>query len=310
MNNEYGFRECRTMKLDGIAAFVAVAEAGSISEAARRLHVSKSVVSERLTELERTLGTSLIHRTTRKLSITEDGLAFRARADRIVREIADAAAEISERRGSLAGPLRVAGPVSFGSLHLGPALYPFLRENPGIDLTLDLDDRFIDAAADGYDAVIRHGPINDNRLVAKRLAPSRRVLVASPDYLERRGWPRSIADLEDHQAIVYTNRGTVDWRFQGRGHAIIVRAASNLHINNGLVMRDAAIAGLGVALLPTFMVHTALAAETLHALDVGAEPESAVVHIVYLKDRRVSAKLRALTECLRRTFGDPPYWDR
>jgi len=298
------------MKLDGIAAFVAVAEAGSISEAARRLHVSKSVVSERLTELERTLGTSLIHRTTRKLSITEDGLAFRARADRIVREIADAAAEISERRGSLAGPLRVAGPVSFGSLHLGPALYPFLRENPGIDLTLDLDDRFIDAAADGYDAVIRHGPINDNRLVAKRLAPSRRVLVASPDYLERRGWPRSIADLEDHQAIVYTNRGTVDWRFQGRGHAIIVRAASNLHINNGLVMRDAAIAGLGVALLPTFMVHTALAAETLYALDVGAEPESAVVHIVYLKDRRVSAKLRALTECLRRTFGDPPYWDR
>jgi DNA-binding transcriptional LysR family regulator len=298
------------MKLDGIAAFVAVAEAGSISEAARRLHVSKSVVSERLTELERTLGTSLIHRTTRKLSITEDGLAFRARADRIVREIADAAAEISERRGSLVGPLRVAGPVSFGSLHLGPALYPFLRENPGIDLTLDLDDRFIDAAADGYDAVIRHGPIDDNRLVAKRLAPSRRVLVASTDYLERRGWPRSIADLEDHQAIVYTNRGTVDWRFQGRGHAIIVRAASNLHINNGLVMRDAAIAGLGVALLPTFMVHTALAAETLHALDVGAEPESAVVHIVYLKDRRVSAKLRALTECLRRTFGDPPYWDR
>src|ERR1700675_4099720 len=136
MNNEYGFRVCRTMKLDGIAAFVAVAEAGSISEAARRLHVSKSVVSERLTELERTLGTSLIHRTTRKLSITEDGLAFRARADRIVREIADAAAEISERRGSLAGPLRVAGPVSFGTLHLGPALYPFLRDNPGIDLTL------------------------------------------------------------------------------------------------------------------------------------------------------------------------------
>jgi DNA-binding transcriptional LysR family regulator len=298
------------MKLDGIAAFVAVAEAGSISEAARRMRLSKSVVSERLTELERTLGTSLIQRTTRKLSITEDGLAFRARANRIVVEVADAAAEISERHGSLAGPLRLAGPVSFGSLHLGPALYPFLRENPGIDLTLDLDDRFIDVAAEGYDAVIRHGPIGNVWLVAKRLAPSRRVLVASPDYIERRGRPRSIANLEDHQAIVYTNRGTADWRFRGRKGPVIARAAGSLRVNNGLVMRDAAIAGLGIALLPTFMVHTALVAKTLRAIDVGVEPEGAVVHIVYPKDRRVSAKLRALTDCLRRTFGDPPYWDR
>jgi DNA-binding transcriptional LysR family regulator len=298
------------LKLDGIAAFVAVAEAGSISEAARRLRLSKSVVSERLAELERALGTSLLHRTTRRLSITEDGLAFRARADRIIQEVVDAAAEISERRGSLAGPLRIAGPVSFGMLHLGPALYPFLRDNPGIDLTLDLDDRFINVAADGYDAVIRHGPIAETDLIAKRLAPSRRVLVASPDYLLRRGRPRSIAELEDHRAIVYANRGTVDWRFQGYDSTVIARATSSLHVNNGLVMRDAAIAGLGIALLPTFMVHTALGTGALYTVDIGAEPESAVVHIAYPKDRRVSAKLRALIECLRRTFGDPPYWDR
>ena len=118
------------LKIDSIAAFVAIAEAGSISEAARRLQMSKSVVSERLAELERDLGATLLHRTTRKLSITEDGTAFLERAVRIVQEVADASAEMSERRSTLAGPLRIAGPVGFGSLHLGPALYPFLKEHP------------------------------------------------------------------------------------------------------------------------------------------------------------------------------------
>ena len=155
------------MKLDGIAAFVAVAEAGSITEAARRLGLSKSVVSERLVELERALGARLLQRTTRRVSVTEDGLAFLERARRIVRETVDAAADLAERRGALVGPLRISAPVSFGILHLGPALYPFLDENPGIELTLDLEDRFVDVAADGYDAVIRHGAVQDNRLIVQ-----------------------------------------------------------------------------------------------------------------------------------------------
>src|SRR5215468_9533927 len=142
------------MKLDGIAAFVAVAEAGSISEAARRLRLSKSVVSDRLTELERGLGASLVHRNTRNLTLTEDGAAFLERASRIAREIEEAAADMAERRGDLAGPLRISAPVTFGRMHLGPALYPFLVRHPGIELTLDLDDRRVDAAADGYDAVV------------------------------------------------------------------------------------------------------------------------------------------------------------
>ena len=123
------------MKLDGIATFVAVAEAGSISEAARRLRLSKSVVSERLAELERSVGTNLLHRTTRKLSLTEDGAAFHERAGRIVREVEDAAADLAERRGTLAGRLRIAAPVTFGRMHLGPALYPFLARHQQIELT-------------------------------------------------------------------------------------------------------------------------------------------------------------------------------
>lgn len=189
------------MKLDGIATFVAVAETGSISETARRLRLSKSVVSDRLTELERSLGANLVHRSTRRLTLTEDGIAFLERASRITHEVEEAAADMAERRGDLIGPLRISAPVTFGRMHLGPALYPFIAKHPGIELTLDLDDRRADASAGGYDAVVRHGPIADSRLMAWRLAASRRVLVASPDYLAQYGTPGAMADLSGHRGI-------------------------------------------------------------------------------------------------------------
>src|SRR5262245_30795299 len=201
------------IKLDGVATFVAVAEAGSISEAARRLRLSKSVVSDRLAELERSLGARLVHRSTRKLTLTEDGAAFFERASRIAHEVEAAAADMAERRGALVGPLRISAPVTFGRMHLGPAIYPFLAKNPGIELVLDLDDRRVDAAADGYDAVVRHGPLENSRLTAWRLAPSRRLLVASPDYLARHGTPKSLPELDDHRGVFYANRGIADWRF-------------------------------------------------------------------------------------------------
>ena len=297
------------MKLDGIATFVAVAEAGSISEAARRLRLSKSVVSERLAELERSLGATLLHRTTRKLSLTEDGVSFLERATRIARDVEEAAADMAERRGRLVGPLRIAAPVTFGHLHLGPALFPFLARNPELELTLDLDDRRVDVAADGYDAVVRHGPIADTRLVAWRLAPSRRVLVAAPDYLERHGRPATLAELDGHRGLFYTNRGAADWRFAGADGATNLRAEMGLRVNNGDMLRDAAIAGLGIALLPTFIAGTAIKAGRLVVLDVGAEAELEFVYVAHPEGRRTSAKLRAFIDCLRTAFGDPPYWD-
>jgi DNA-binding transcriptional LysR family regulator len=297
------------LKLESVAAFVAVAEAGSISEAARRMELSKSVVSARLAELERSLGAKLLHRTTRKLAITEDGSAFYERAKRIVQETADAAAEIAERRGELVGSLRISGPVSFGSLHLGPALYRFLAKNPKIDLTLDLDDRFVSMLAEGYDAVVRHGPVVDEHVVVKQLAPSRRFLVAAPAYLEKFGKPKSLAALEQHKGIVYSNRGAVDWRFKASRHFVSVRPHGVLRVNNGLLMRDAAAAGLGLALLPTYFIHKELVSKQLVIVDVGVEAEGATIYIAYAEDRRGSAKLRALTVWLRDAFGNPPYWD-
>lgn len=297
------------MKLDGLAAFVAITEAGSISAAARRLGLAKSVVSERLAELERILGTRLIQRTTRRLALTEGGQTFLPRAQQILYQAQAAAAELAERRGTLAGPLRVSGPVGFGILHLGPALNQFLRAHRDIDLTLELDDGFVDAAAGGFDAVIRHGPVGDTRLVAKRLATTRRVLVAAPAYLAEKGVPSTMADLSGHCGVLYANRDA-DWRFAGPDGWMVLRPRAALRVNNGLLMRDAALARLGITLLPTFFVHGELASGALVRVEIGMEAEGAELFIAYPRDRSASAKIAALTASLRRSFGDPPYWDR
>jgi DNA-binding transcriptional LysR family regulator len=296
------------LKLDGVLAFVAIVEAGSISEASRRLQVSKSLVSERLSELERAVGTTLIHRTTRSLSLTEDGAAFHDRAKRIIRELSDATAELSERKGELGGPLRISAPVSFGILHLAPALIGFVKKNPRLELSLELDDRFV-GSTDGFDAIIRHGPRPSGGLIVKHLAPSRRMLVASPAYLKSHGMPQTTQDLANHRGIIYSNRGPADWRFRKGSRWYAVRPGSVLRVNNGIVMRDAALNGLGIALLATFLVHDALSRKTLRIVDVGAEPEHATIFIAYPKERRVSAKIAALIVHLRATFGAPPYWE-
>jgi len=297
------------MKLDGIATFVAVVEAGSISEAARRLRLSKSVVSDRLVELERSLGVRLVHRSTRRLSLTEDGISFRERASRIAHEVEEAMAEMAQRSGALVGPLRISAPVTFGRMHLGPAVYPFLAQHPGIELTLDLDDRRVDLSAEGYDAVVRHGPFMDSRLVAWRLAPSRRVLVASPDYLARHGTPGAVGDLEGHRGIFYTNRGVDDWRFPGLAGATIVRGRVALRVNNGDMMRDATLSGIGIALLPTFIVGPDIARGHLQVIEVGLRSAPEFIYVAHQEGRRPSAKLRAFADCLREAFGEPPYWE-
>jgi DNA-binding transcriptional LysR family regulator len=298
------------LKLDSIQAFASIAETGSITGAARRLKISKSVVSERLTELERSLGAKLVQRTTRKLLLTEDGKVFYARAKLILGEVAGATSELTERRGKLTGPLRISAAVSFGSLHLGPALFGFLAKNPAIELTLELEDRFVDILAEGYDAVVRHGPVNDNRIIVKRLADSRRLLVASPEYLKRHGNPTSFQDLERHRGIIHSNRGASDWRFRTGRKFTTVRPRTALNLNNGLIMCDAAVAGLGIALLATFILERPLRKRALEVIDVGAEAEGATVYIAYPEHLRSSGKIRAVTAWLQQSFGDPPYWDK
>jgi DNA-binding transcriptional LysR family regulator len=297
------------LKLESLEAFTSIAEGGSITGAARRLAISKSVISERLTELERALGATLVRRTTRTLSLTDEGKAFYERAKRILRDVETAASELAERRGTLTGPLRISAPVSFGILHLGHALFGFLAKHPGIEMTLELDDRFVDLRAEGYDAIIRHGPVDDERIIVKRLCASRRLLVASAAYLKRAGNPTSLQELGQHQGIMYGNRGATDWRFRVGRKWVIARPQVALRVNNGLLMRDAAVAGLGIALLATFLLEAPLRKRTLKILDVGAEAEGATIYIAYPEHLRSSGKIRALTAWLRQSFGDPAYWE-
>lgn len=297
------------IRIEGIAAFVATVEHGSISGAARQLRLSKSVVSERLAELERSLGSALLHRTTRKLSLTEDGTAFLPRAQRITRDVTEAAADIAERRGTLAGPLRIAAPVTFGHMHLGPALYPFLKSHPEIRLTLDLDDRRIDVASSGHDAIIRQGVIDDTRLVVWKLAKSRRLLVSSAAYLAEHGTPTSIQDLRDHRGIFYTNRGASDWHFRTEDGPVTIQARQALGVNNGDMIRDAVAAGLGIAMLPAFIAGPAIRTGKLVAIPLAIAPDQEWIYMAHSQGRDPSAKLRALRDHLKEAFGDPPYWD-
>lgn len=251
--------------------------------------------------------TRLLQRTTRKLSLTQDGAAFLVRARRIVDETTAATAELAERRGALVGPLRLSAPVTFGTLHLGRAMCDFMAAHPEIDVTLELEDRFVDIASDGYDAVVRHGPVPDQHAIVKRLAASTRMLVAAPAYLKRAGTPRALHELAAHRGILYSRREP-DRCFRAGGRVTVVRPKRSLRVNNGLLMRDAALAGLGITLLPEFAVHREIDSGTLVRVAVEVEPEGADIFLAYAADRGTSAKLRALTAWLRRAFGTPPYW--
>lgn len=278
-----------------------------MTSAARRLALSKSVISDRLTDLERALGAKLVHRTTRKLSLTDDGKLFYERAKAILRDVERAAAELSARRESVAGPLRISAPVGFGVLHLGPALFGFIRAHPGIELTLELEDRFVNLLSEGYDAVIRHGPVDDKRIIVKCLATTRRVLVASPEYLKRFGVPKTLQDLTQHRAVIYSYRGSGDWRFRSGRKFVTVSPQTVLRVNNGVLMREAAISGLGIALLPTFFLEDSLKNRSLRVLEVGTEAEGAVIYIAYPEHLRSAARIRALTAWLQKSFNSAAF---
>ena len=296
------------MKLDGVSAFVTVVKTGSISEAARHLRLSKSAVSERLTELERALDANLLHRNSRQLSLTEDGAAFLERAKRIVGEAAEAANELASRRGEVAGPLRIAVPRGFGDTHFGPALYSFMERYPDVAATAEFDDRIGDTAG-GFDALVRISSAELPKLAMQTLTISRRLLVAAPSYLAQHGRPASMEDLANHKAIHYMERNPDDWSFRKGNDLVVARVAPRLRVTSCLAMRDAALAGLGVASLPTFHCHEGIRTGALEILDLGLDPDITPIVIAYQSGVKISAKLAALIDHLKRAFGNPPYWD-
>jgi DNA-binding transcriptional LysR family regulator len=301
------------MKLDDIAAFAAVVETGSVSAAARRLGVAKSVVSKRVTELERGLGATLLKRSPRSVMLTDRGRTFYDRTRTIMAALDDAAAAVREEQGGLRGLIRIAAPMTFGTMYLGELLWPLLRQHPALEVAIDLDDRAVDLLGSGYDLGIRVGVLADSSLIGRKLADIPRVLCASPAYLARAGTPGALEELPAHDCIGYAHlaAGQV-WQFQplrGGTEVRSIRVTSRFVANNGELMRAAAIAGLGLLMVPEFIVADALRAGALSRVLPGCRPVPTALHALYPRDRQGSPRIRAVVDHLVAAMRPRPPWE-
>ena len=297
-------------RLEEMTMFVRVAEAGSFSAAARRAGISKSLLSRRVAALEDRLAARLLNRTTRRLALTETGAAFFERCQRILAEVEEAEALAAQLDAEPRGRLRLAGPMSFGFQHLAPAVAAFMAAHPDLTVELDLNDRFVDLASEGHDMAVRIGRLAESSLIARRLAPCRLVVVASPDYLARRGTPETAAGLAGHDCLVYSNRSIADeWRLTGVNERIAARLNPRLYANNGDALLAAAEAGLGLAVLPSFLAGPAVARGSLSLVLCNHPVEEQTIQAVYLPNRHLSAKVRRMVDFLAARFGNRPYWD-
>lgn len=300
--------------LRAIEAFVAVAEASSFSGAARRLRLTPSAVSKQIAALEQELGVGLVLRTTRALSLTNAGNEYLLRAQKILGEVADAQSAVRGQLDVPRGRLRVSASATFGRLHVAPALPEFMRLYPQLDIELGLYDRQADPIAAGADIAIRMGHLRDSSMIAMKLASTRRVLCASPDYFSRHGTPTEPEELARHNCLVstlYTVRNT--WFFSRGGETRPVIVHGSFATNNSEGLRDVALGGVGVGLLGTWTVARELHEGSLVAAltDWRGELTRDVrnVYAVYPRSAHVAPAVRALAVFLRRYYGSPPIWE-
>jgi len=301
--------------LDDIELFVAVIAAGSFSEAGRRLGLTASSVARRMDELEAELGTRLLTRSTRRLGLTEAGTIFHERAARISAELAEAKAVIAGLDDEPRGTLRIDASVAFGSRHVAPTLGELVARHPQLSVELSVNDSHIDMVESGVDLAIRLGILPDSGLVASKLAPLRRAVVGSPDYLSSNGRPETPNDLLRHECLVMQNcaGASRSWHFRDGRNLKPVAVKGRVKANNAEALVATAIAGAGLAHLPTWLVYQEITAGSLIPL-LGSyealDEDQGGIYAVRPAARTPSAKLRVFVDLLRARFGNPPYWDR
>ena len=298
------------MDVDDLNLFVRIAQLRSISAAARDLGLTPAGASARLAALERKLSARLLHRTTRQATLTEDGLAFLPHAEHVVNAAVSARAALGREQAAPRGTLRVAAPASFARMHIVPGLPDFCRRYPGLALDLRISDSIVDLVEGAFDVAVRYTEPSDSSFVARRLAPDNRLLVASPDYIEQHGRPNTPDDLEQHACLVV---GTLDlWTFRGKDSEVIERRVTPiLRINDGSAVRDAASAGLGIALMATWCASDEIQSGSL----VPALPDYPLVSTqtlwaLYPSSRELAPKVRVFIDWLVERFGHQPYWDK
>ena len=290
--------------------FNAVVDAGSFVKAAEALNLSKAAVSRYVVDMETRLGVRLLHRTTRRLSLTEEGQVFYARSKAMLADLDEAEAEITSHSHLASGLLRVNAPVTFGILHLAPLWGVFKAQNPRVTLDITLSDRVVDLLEDGYDLAIRIGTLESSTLVSRELASTRVVLCASPQYLAAHGTPTHPGELVDHAVIAYSYwSGRDDWRFDGPQGPVSVTTRPCIRTNSGDTCRAAALAHQGVILQPTFLVGPDLAQGTLVELMPQYQSPELGIYAVYPTRQHVSAKVRKLIDFLvGQLAGRGPVW--
>lgn len=298
--------ERSSVDLLDVLAFVRVAETGAFSRAAERMGMSKSIVSRRVARLEEQLGARLLTRSASGAQPTDAGQAYFRRAANVLAELEAAQEVVAEAVTQVAGPIRLTAPLSFGIQHLAPALTEFAALHPRVELDISFEDRNVDLVAGGFDLAVRIGTLPDSALVARRIAPSRRVLVGSPDYLERRGRPSHPRELTGHDILLYGNE---QWRFRIGNRLETVRVQPRLRADNGEMLRAAASAGLGLCILPTFIASTAIESGEVEVLLRDFPLPEGGLHAVMPPGRAATARVRALVDFLAARFGPEPKWD-
>lgn len=293
-----------------IETFVAVAARGSLSAAAREEGVQPAVIGRRIDALEARLGVKLMVRTTRRLTLTFEGAAFLENCQRLLKDLDDAESSVSEGGVKATGLLRVTAPAGFGRRHVAPLVETYIAENPDVSVSLDLSDRIVDIVSEGVDCAVRIGDLEDSRLVSAKLAETRRAVVVSPAYLAAYGTPLQPADLQHHRCLTLgpsssQNRG---WQFVVDGEALTVRPNNALRCNDGAVLRDWAVSGLGLAWRSMWEVKADIAEGRL--VEVLAEFAGAPfgIYVVYPQRRLLPLRLQLFIALLRKAYRDPQHW--
>ncbi len=298
-------------KLQAMQLFVRVVDSGSYTAAADQMEISRALASKLIQGLEDQLGVRLLHRTTRRLSLTEAGQSYYHRVSDLLAQLAEAEAEAAELQVEPRGRLRLSAPMSFSIHHLGKAIAEFQRRYPRVELELNLNDRQVDLVEEGFDLAVRIGRLADSSLVARRLAVVRLVPVASPGYLARAGTPQHPHDLATHNCLHYTLAQRRDeWLLQRGEEQASVRVSGTLRVNNGDMIAAAVAEDAGIAVLPTFIVGDRLRTGALLRLLPDWQVPDLYLHAVYPAGRSVPAKTRALIDFLADRYGPVPYWDR
>lgn len=295
--------------LSGMRAFVATVDTGSFSQAARDLGASKATVSKQVAALENHLQVRLLHRTTRKLNLTDEGREYVERARRILDELSDAQDAVSPLGAEPRGRLRISAPHTFGAMHLSHALAAFIERYPLIHLDIEFSDRLVNLVDEGFDAVIRISRLKDSTLIARRIAPATMTLCAAPSYWEKYGIPKHPGELSAHKGIIYSYLSTPgEWSFKDGDKRINIKINGNLTTNNDVVIRSAAVQGMGIFYGPSFIVSRALREGELEPALSAYWEEPLGVYAVYPSNRNLSPKVRAFVDFLAEWFRHTPDW--